>query len=265
MFLIVLLFPPISTFCVDGGDHSRLKVRVLPVKMDVKIKRLKDIETVPAKMAGGNQELELIAEKVAAIESQTTADLKELLGRSDRFEVVEGTEADAVIECKISGYGKAKRAWTILLVGSGFFEGVFHGMIASSATGSQSFAVGVALAEIVSEAVKWGGGAYLFGKTFTPVIIETKLYSARSGKKIGKAIVLGVAGRKLMKGTTPEQKKDRSYKLSLVRLKAVDDTVRKIEKKLDKKAKKLRIEAANKADEPPSPASQGATKEELMK
>jgi hypothetical protein len=253
-----------------GLIARKIKLIVVPVQMAVEVKGLKEIGKSPESPLEPAEEQKLIGKKITEIENRVTKSLIAKLAESGRFEVSASgddtravcfgsrskflktlpvekvmkpereSQPDFVIVCRISGYGKVKKGWTYLLVGSGFAEGVVHGVIALKATASGFLAIGAALGEAATEALKWGGGSYLFGKRFSPVILETAVYEASSGKRICTNRAFAVSKKKYFKDSSEDQKKDRDHRLDVVREKAVSAVAAKLEKdiiKIEQKAK----------------------------
>jgi hypothetical protein len=211
----------------SGTGKPRLAVA--PVIMALGIKSLKEIGETSSNPIDKSEENKQIEEHVKEVETDITSGLIDLLDKSGRFEIAaapglgpsmclgpkfkfpkklpvdridvspSGRDCDLVMVCKISGYGKVKKEWAYLLVGSGVGEGIVHGAIALKATASGFVAAGALLAEVVSEALKWGGGSYLFGKKFSPVILEAAVYDVPSGNLIYKTVVFAVAKKNFLK------------------------------------------------------------------
>lgn len=253
-FLAIIFFS--NEESASSSDNT-LKIVVLPVKMAIKVKELKEIDDQKAKIKEENKRI-VLEERLKEITKETTLKMKEYLSMSqlyssfeckenpetnffdekysfpkeieiEKIRSIKASNADLIMLSKISAYGKVKKEWIFLLVGSGILEGIVHGFIASKATGSGVVAVGVALEEIITETLKWGGGAYFFGRQFNPVILETRLYSAKSGKMVFKANSIAIARKKFFKKSDIE-KRSRRYRLKVVSEKAIEEIIKKLSK-----------------------------------
>ena len=98
--------------------------------------------------------------------------------------------ADAIMTNTLSGYGKIKKKWQVILLGSGFVEGIVFGAEIHLVTKSEELAIAGAIEEIVQEILKFGIGIGVFNKIFTPIILESKLISTKDGKKYGVKLLL---------------------------------------------------------------------------
>lgn len=141
------------------------------------------------------------------------ADLEEALrARTTGFVVTPSTaDADAVLDVRIAGYGKVERKWVAWLLGSGLVEGAAQGAALGAVAGPWA-GLGIALEEVAQETLTWGGGAYVFDKVFTPVILEAALRSPDGAKAWTKTVMVE-RSRKAIKSLPPELRKDRAARL----------------------------------------------------
>jgi len=265
-----------------GENRLPLKVLVAPVKMAVTIKTMKDIgeatDAVP-------QDEGALREKIARIENRTSSALSETLRGYGQFEVLDDVRpgetffldgkrrflnrlssetisaaapsgADVVVAVKISGYGRIKKEWVALLIGSGVLEGFFHGALLLKATSQTSLAIGAALGEIASESVRWGGGAYLFGKKFTPVVLEAAVYDAKTGARIFRTSAFASARKKYFKDTPEDLRSNKAFRLETVLGKALEKIGRRIGKAGEKIRRHVTPDAGSKVVVP-SPTGGG--------
>lgn len=140
--------------------------------------------------------------------------------------------APLVLAVQLSGYGKIKRKWLFYLIGTGFVEGVVQGVAVGVAAGGNAWvAAGIATEEVLQEALTWGGGAWLFGRIFTPVILEGKLISVADGKTVWHGMAFARRDRKRLKRFSKEERTRKELRLRLTSEKAVAELVRSLKKK----------------------------------
>ena len=92
-------------------------------------------------------------------------------------------------------------------------------------------AVGGGVEEAAQETAEWCGGAFLFGKIYSPVIIEGQLISVADGRAICCGTELAISNRKAIKALPKEDQGKREVRLRLAAEKAATDYVKKIDKK----------------------------------
>jgi hypothetical protein len=263
--------------CLGGGcatwsehgvilDSRKARIAVMPVQNTVTIKKLRDIESLPASTAVSTNEQETIDSKMREVTERIGQRIQEGLDRSYFFETVsreqlllatktndspltyplsadrvrqigKALNADAILIVKVSGYGKIKRKWFYLLIGSGLTEGVVQGVIAAAVVDNAWVAVGVATEEILQEALTWGGGMYLFNRIFTPVILEAELVSTADGKIIWSDTAFARMNRKALKNLPKAEQGKKEVRLRLTAEKAIEDLLEALDKKAYKNIK----------------------------
>jgi len=92
--------------------------------------------------------------------------------------------ADLVLAVDVSGYGRVKRRWVLLMAGTGLIEAVAQGVATAGVTGNPVIGAGVAVEEIASESLTWLGGAWLWNKYLAPVTLEGRMWRVCDGKLI---------------------------------------------------------------------------------
>lgn len=232
---------------------------MLPVQVAVTITHLKNIQSVPASGNTPPDEKELIQRKMRQVADAMTSDIEAKLNSSYFFEVITDSDvrraldaasivlststlspsqledlgkavgAQAVLVTRISGYGAIKKRWLFYLIGSGLVEGLVQGVVVAVAVSSPWAAVGVGVEEAAQETVEWGGGGFLFGKIFSPVIIEGQLFSVADGRAIWSGTELASSNRKAVKALPKEVRGKREVRLRLTAEKAVTAYVKKID------------------------------------
>ncbi|MBI3553626.1 MAG: hypothetical protein HY077_14105 [Elusimicrobia bacterium] len=207
--LLLALLSGCATWEKHGLDlttEPRLRLAVLPARCSVKVS---DPERV---------------------EREITAMLESKLRKYPWFEVVASTmDAQAVLAVEVGGYGKIKKKWLVWLIGAGLIEGTAQGVAVAQVAGPWA-AVGIAAEEIVQEALTWGGGAFLFNRIFTPVILDGKLTSVRDGKKAWSDTAFARINRKALKKLPAEQRKDKAVRLRLTAEKAAEELIENLAK-----------------------------------
>lgn len=246
---------------VDFNPPERLKVLILPVEFDVKIKKITAIKSVDGSISESenrsliNTEIENIKQNVwfSIFEEMSKTYLLKPLPIIETLEH-EGEsiptdeisrisflyKPDLILKTKISGYGTIKKKWQMLLLGSGLGEGVVQGFLSYKLLKSKTAAILIALEEFIQEALVWGAGVYLFNKAFSPVIIETKLISARDGRVIWSMTSFTTIDRKAIKKYPQDKQELKELRLKITAEKAVKEIVKSLEKEAFKNAIKER-------------------------
>jgi hypothetical protein len=265
----LFLFPVLLlNGCVTWSKHGiaphppeKVRVAVLPVQIAVTVKHLKNIETIAKSEKAPPNEKDLIQQKMRQVANDITRDLEAKLSASYFFEVVPDTDvrramdaagivsstealtraqitdlgkalgAQVVLSTKLSGYGNVKKRWLFYLIGSGLVEGVVQGAVVAAAVGNPWIAVGIGTEEMASETITWGGGAYLFGRIFSPVILEGQLVSVADGRTVWSGTALATGNRKAVKALPKADRMIREIRLRLTAQKVAADLVKKIDKK----------------------------------
>lgn len=246
---------------ITAQRPEKIRVAVLPVQAAVSIKHLEDIRSIPKSEQRALDEKDLIREELRRAADAVTDDVEAKLNASYFFEVVPDSDvrealetaglaastaaataaqaeeigkavgAQAVLATTLSGYGAIKKSWLFYLIGSGLAEGLAQGVVVAVAVSSPWAAVGVGAEEAAQEAVEWGGGAFLFGKMFSPVILEGRLMSVEDGRVIWSGTELASSNRKAVKALPKGDQDKRELRLRLTARKAAADLVKSIDKK----------------------------------
>ena len=266
-----LLFVCVSlsfTGCVSWSKHNvllepprKMRIAVLPAEVTVKINKLKNIRSIPPGNLLADEQV-LIRKELNKVTEEINTSLERSLNNSYLFEAVSKQDVDlalsslgidtpasslsavqikklgkllgvqAVMSVKLSGYGKIKKQWQVLLVCSGIAEGLIQGVLVKEALENESLALLVGGEEIIQEFITWVGGIYIFNNIFSPVILESKLASTSDGKVFWSKTSFSTIDRKAIKKYSKEEQK-----LKELRLKVTGETaVREILKALQEKA-----------------------------
>ncbi len=241
-------------------DQQRLKIAVLPVQSDFEITRLKDIETVPEAMKGISGEQERVKQEIQRVTEEMTHAIEARLSATPVFEVIPHDkvaealasqscrpanvplsvdqikdigkilDAQAVLQVRLSSYGRLKRKWVAYLIGTGVAEGVTEGVIAGGAIGNVWAGLVVAVEEIGQEVLTWGGGSYLFNMYYAPVTLEGELISTSDGAEVWSHTTFDSIDRKALKKLPEEEQKRKEVQLTVTAEKAEKDLVEDLEK-----------------------------------
>ncbi len=234
---------------------QRIRIAVLPVGISVKIKRLKSVHSVGIPPQSVVEEKALIDKEMKNVAEETTKLMEDRLRSSYFFEVVPHEEVRRALEklkiplqgdhwtpeqiqsagkklhvsmmltTKLSGYGKVKKKWLFYLIGAGVVEGTVEGVVGAVASSNPWVGAGLAAEEVLQEAVTWGGGAWVFNRLFTPVILEGKLFSTSDGRVIWKKSVLAKGNYKALKDYSKEDRKKKEIRLHVTTEKAVANLI----------------------------------------
>lgn len=264
-FALILIFCSLASGCAIWRRHGivlhpaqKIRIAVLPVENEVKIKKLKSIQSVPKNFPKPANEKELITEQMLSVTKNLTLGLDKRVADSYFFEAVPPEEVEAalkgverfpnrplsaeqikmlgeklraplVLTTRLSGYGKLKTEWLVYLLASGLAEGAIDGVIVAVGTSSTAAAVAIATEELVQEGLTWGGGGFLFNKFFTPVILETRLYSGVDGRRIWNKVALARINGKRLKEFPKEKRKELALRLQLTSERAIETVVKGLE------------------------------------
>lgn len=139
-------------------------------------------------------------------------------------------DVQAVFVVRLSGYGKLKRKWIALLIGSGVAEGLVQGVVVAKAASNPWVGAAVALEEIVQEVLVWGGGSYLFDRAYAPVTLEAELISVADGSVVWDDTVFVSIDKDAIKMLPEEERRNRDIQLRLTAEKAVRELSADLEK-----------------------------------
>lgn len=240
-------------------DSGKFRIALLPLRSAVKIKRLKEIQSVPKNFVPIQPEELLIQEQMGQVLHRLTDQLSSKLEQSGRFEVVpqdkvqkafeelklstgaelnsqeiialgKSLDVQALLRVNLGGYGKVKKKWIAWLIGTSFPEAVVQGILTIEATGNFWAAVGVGAEDVVQEMFQWGGGAFVFNRIFTPVILDSRLYSVSDGKKIWSHLSVATINFKALRKLPKQERKKKEVRLDLASQKAIDNLAARLSK-----------------------------------
>lgn len=241
----------------------KLRLAVLPVRREVVIDKLQDIESVPESAKPAPDQARLIDARMQAVAAEMTRAVEARLSASPCFEVVPDAQVEAtlatlgmpanapltpgqlerlgreldvqvVLAIRLSGYGQLKRQWIAILIGSGVGEGVVQGAVVAKATQSATLGAAAMLEEIGQEILTWGGGAHLFNEHYSPVILEGRLASTADGKTLWSDTALASIDKDALKKLPEDQQKKKQVQLKVTSEKAERDLVEALEKAVKK-------------------------------
>ncbi|MCE9614011.1 MAG: hypothetical protein K8T26_07010 [Lentisphaerae bacterium] len=252
-------------------DGERVRLAVLPAQCSVPISKLADIQTVTNDVTASKSETsEQITRSIQVACDHVTTSIRAGLTNTYFFAVVPPQEvADAIatlaptqsvirlqtsqaialgrtlhapclLTTEIAGYGRIKRSWMYLLVGSAAVEGIAQGVAAALVVDSVWVGVGLAAEEFLQEAVTWGGGVWLFDRIYTPVILESRLWSAADGTVLWKATTFVSIDRKALKQLPREERARKEVRLRVTADRAVRDMLHDLNKQAFKNVRDLR-------------------------
>lgn len=262
-----LLLLVIFSGCASWRKHGvrvpppqKLRVAILPLDLDFKVKSPADLETVVSSGTVAKSEQKRQADAIKARLKEELAAAFELrvsssyilspishvdveramvalnisttaaLSPTQYQELARNLNADAVLRVKVHGYGRIKKSWLLFLWGTSFVEGGAQGVVVAEAAANVWAAAAVAAEDVVQEAFEWFGGGYLFNRYYAPVIIEGDLYSGRTGKNIWGRWFVVTKNKKAAKKLSKAEQKKREVLLFLTFQKARDEMIKKLEK-----------------------------------
>ncbi|MBU1628249.1 hypothetical protein KKB18_12850 [bacterium] len=265
--ILLILFSFVINGCTQWIKHGivlhkeKVRIAVLPVRSEVRIKHLKNIKSVPKIKMDPKMETELVRTEMDRVTEQIGYDIEKKLDESFFLKPVPNQEINPVLDdldlcdidrdltsneikelgyklsaplimmTEVAGYGRIKRVWTFYLIGCGVIEGIVDGVIGTVATTNYWVGIGLAAEEILQESLTWGGGVFLFNRIFTPVVLETKVFSAQDGHLIWQKTTFEKISRKGLKRLPEKDRKKKEYRLEVTSDKAIDTMIRKLDKK----------------------------------
>ena len=265
--LFGIVFSLLLSACATWQRHGimlrapqKLQIAVLPVRDNVHITKLKQLETIPKGTKPLSNEKMIAEEKMKQITAQITKDLtnqfqktyffetvpyekveralKELgnpgsqrpLTKEEAKEIGKKLHVPALLTVRLDSYGKVRPSWITFFLLTAVVEASAQGVIAAEAIGNTWVALGLATEEIAQETVEWVGGAMLFNKLFTPVIMEAKLWSTVDGGEMWHKTVIATPHRNALKKLSKTEKKKRESRLRLSDEQAQESIIKSLEK-----------------------------------
>lgn len=250
--ILLAFLAGLNTGCATWSKHGvalekeKVRLVVLPVQNTLSIKKLSYIQSLPKSEARmPTNEAERIASQMQAATENIGNCIVSNLDRSFFFQVVPVAEvppalaalqldnrsgnlttnevmalgkqlnAQAVLTVRLSGYGRIKKKWLFLLIGSGVVEGVTQGAAAAVITTSPWAGVGVAAEEILQETLTWGGGVFIFDRIFTPVVLDAQLASTADGATIWTDTTFAKINSKALKKLPEVERSRKEIRLQL--------------------------------------------------
>lgn len=141
----------------------------------------------------------------------------------EQLDLYRKANVQAVLQVKLAGYGKLKKQWVTLLIGSGVVEGLVQGVAAAKLLNNTTAGLAVGLEEISQEVLTWGGGSYLFDSYFSPVTLRADLISVKNGKLIWSDTVFESANKDGLAYYPKAQREDRALQLWVTTEKGVEE------------------------------------------
>lgn len=258
------------TGCATWSKHGvalegqKLRVAVLPVRFAFEVTKLKRIESVTNEVADGTNRQAQIAAAVRGVESHITDSIQRGLTNSYFFVPVPRAEveraladagitntsarlttnqvqqlgsnlnAQTVLQTKIVGYGAIKKSWLWWLTGWAFAESAFDGLVVGGASGSPLAGIGLAAETFGQEMITTFGGVYVFDRIYTPVILESELFSAKDGKAVWSDMSLDSSNKKGLKKYSEAEQKKKEIRLRTTENLAVQDMLDSLNEKAAK-------------------------------
>jgi hypothetical protein len=268
-FLLACLLSGCATWAQHGvtaGQNDKFRIALMPIEVTAEIGKISDIMTSPPAVT---DEKKFIQEQVQIVSNQLTHALRSRLSESSYVEIVPikpteastaiiapvapqvwspeelaklktGSDVQAVLLVRLSGYGHMKKKWLTYLIGTGVVEGVVQGVLAAKLVDSTWVGIVIALEEVGQEVLVWGGGYYLFNKHYAPVTLEAQLIGTLDGKPIWDDTVFVSVNKDAIEALPEEDRKKKEIQLNLTAKKALDE----LAGDLDKTAKNnLRIKS----------------------
>ena len=247
--LACILGAPWLAGCATWAKHGaalhppqRLRVAVLPVTVDVELKRLRDIESPPAVPEAPLDERELVRRRMTDVAARITRSLEKRLGDSGFFDAIppdrlavalqelaptissapltaqqardlgDKAGAQVLLVTRLTGYGRIKRKWLVYMTAAGLAEATVDGVVAAQFVGPMLGAA-YAAEEAVRDTFMLIGPALLMNKIYTPVILEGELISAADGKVLWEKTAFDSINRKALKALPPEERRKKEVRL----------------------------------------------------
>lgn len=230
---------------VRPTPEGTYRVALVPVAVSARAAHLSDLVTVAAPAPVGAAEDAAVRAALAGTGAEMTRALAEALAASPVLEVVplppvpadadpaaaaRAAGADAALVVDLSGYGRIKGRWIAYLIGSGAVEAAAQGVVAARVVGNPWVGVGVALEEMGSELLTWGGGAWLFDARYAPVTLEAELVAAADRRTVWRDVVFVGIDRKALKALPEAERGRRDVQLAVTAARARTDLVRDLER-----------------------------------
>lgn len=238
---------------VTAEHNEKYRIAVTPIEVTADIEKAVDIMTPPPEIT---DEQELIHRQMQDVAGRLTGFLNSKLGESSYIEPVSvggvndnlpaaaphtwrldelqslktSRNIQAVLDVKLSGYGKIKKKWLTYLIGTGVVEGVVQGVLAAKLVKNTWVGIAVALEEIGQEILVWGGGSYLFNEHYAPVTLEAQLISTTDGKQIWSDTVFASVDKDAIKLLPEQDRKKKELQLNLTARKAINELSEDINK-----------------------------------
>jgi len=252
---------------VNYSSSRKLRIAVLPVRSEVQIEKLQNIESVTDSEKKQADQALLIRQQMQTVTEDITRAIEARLGENPEIEVVShgqvetmmdslglstakpltaeqierlGTALDvqAVLEVRLSGYGRLKREWITILLGTGVGEGVAQGVVVARATANVALGIAAMLEEIGQEFLTWGGGSYFFNEHYSPVILEGRLVSVADGKTLWSDTAFSSIDKKDLAKLPEDEQKKRQVQLEVTAEKTERDLTDKLGKAVEKHLQK---------------------------
>jgi hypothetical protein len=252
---------------VDYSSSRQLRIAVLPVRNEVQIEKLQNIESVTDSEKKQADQTLLIRQQMQAVTEDMTRAIEGRLSEYPAIEVVSHEQVEAmlvslglptakpltagqierlgialdvqaVLEVRLSGYGRLKREWITILLGTGVGEGVAQGVVVARATANVALGVAAMLEEVGQEVLTWGGGSYFFNEHYSPVILEGRLVSVTDGKTLWSDTAFSSIDKKALAKLPEDEQKKRQVQLEVTAEKTERDLTDKLGKAVDKHLQK---------------------------
>lgn len=239
-----------STARSEISIDERPRVAILPLGIEVEIKKLSSVKSVEDELTS-EDEARLVGQAVQEIRDEARWLLLSRLAAGQRFRFVplEQTdaavadlglkagpipdpaqlaalrtrlEADLVVVASIQAYGKVRWQW--LLAGM-LTDITTETVVVGLATNWNPAAVfGVVIGwDLLTSPPVWFGGGYLFGIAFRPVIVEARAFSTSNGEPVWQDQAIAIYARGILKELPEEQRSKKAVQLYVNLTKAMEE------------------------------------------
>lgn len=252
---------------VNFSSSRKLRIAVLPVRSEVEIEKLQSIESVADSEKKQTDQARLIRQQMQKVTEDMTRNIETRLGKNPDIQVISHEQVEAmlvslglptsqsltaaqierlgaalnvqaVLEVRLSGYGRLKREWITVLLGTGVGEGVAQGVVVARATANAALGIAAMLEEIGQEFLTWGGGSHLFNEHYSPVILEGRLVSVTDGKTLWSDTAYSSIDKKALAKLPQDEQRKKQVQLEVTAEKTERDLTANLGKAVDKHLQK---------------------------
>lgn len=256
LFFMAVLVAACSSHSQPGAGATpprKIRIGLLPVASAAEIGSLRSIMTVPDG-APVRDEPARIQERLAEVTQSMTRSIADRLGASQRYQPVpipEGRElvrdgegnpraqelkrlrdvfgVDAVLDVRLSGYGRLNKKWTTGVIASGSAEAVGEGTLVWLAIGNVPVAIAVMIEEGIRDTVMAIGGVSAFNAGYSPVTLDAALLDAADGRELWSHTAFATTDAKTLDRIPKDDQSKKEVRLQATGEKAIGDLVKHLE------------------------------------